>query len=114
MAKFDIETVSFDMRDNADEETLIRYNNKLFRLDTHIDISYDFQSHGILEYFNGTDFITIVSFSHKDMAQIICHEGSPSGNYKQTTGYRDEKLLKKVKGIISRYEKFMPHQEAKA
>ena len=77
MTEFKIETVSqtarivLDQCQTSQEENLIEYKNKLFRLITHIDTGYDNQSHGILEYFNGTDFIRIASFSHDEIAEQI-------------------------------------------
>ena len=106
---FSYEGITFDhQRQSTYEETLIRYANKLFRLITHIDRSYDFQTYGRLEYFNGTDFVKISTFSHDQIAQIMYHN-----NHARATGYRDDIFLEMVEGIISKYEKFMPHEELK-
>jgi len=88
---------------NYNVTTLIQYANKLFRVYTHIDNSYDFQSHGKLEYFNGSDFITISTFSH---AEII--DENPYDEPK-----RSEEFKENYRKMIETYEKFMPHEESK-
>ncbi len=88
---------------NYNVTTLIQYANKLFRVHTHIDNSYDFQSHGKLEYFNGSDFITISTFSH---AEII--DENPYDKPKRSEGFKE-----KYREMIKTYEKFMPHEESK-
>ena len=122
MTEFKIETVSqtarivLDQCQTSQEENLIEYKNKLFRLITHIDTGYDIQSHGRLEYFNGTDFIRIASFSHDEIAEQVWlnHSGCDTCNHYRTTGQRKTDFIDYVKYLISRYESFMPHQEAKA
>ena len=115
---FSYEGITFDhQRQSTYEETLIRYANKLFRLITHIDRSYDFQTYGKLEYFNGTDFVKISTFSHDQIVHEINHENKDCDgkiyNHVETTGYRNDVFLEMVEGIISKYEKFMPHEESK-
>ena len=43
-----------------------------------------------------------------DKIIIIYHN-----NHARATGYRDDIFLEMVEGIISKYEKFMPHEESK-
>ena len=95
MTKFTYDTTKRNIgRQSTDVTTLIQYKNKLFRVLTHLDRSYDFQSYGSLEYFNGTDFITITGYSHDQISSDFFFDD--------------------VEKIISKYEKFMPHQEVKA
>lgn len=95
MTKFTYDTTKRNYgRQSTDMTTLIQYKKKLFRVTTHLDRSYDFQSYGRLEYFNGTDFIKITGYSHNQI----------------TADY----FFDAVEKTISMYEKFMPHQEAKA
>ncbi len=95
---------------NYNVTTLIQYANKLFRVHTHIDNSYDFQSHGKLEYFNGSDFITISTFSHKE---IIKKERPVNGKSFPNPRKRSEEFKEKYREMIKTYEKFMPHEESK-
>ncbi len=88
---------------NYNVTTLIQYANKLFRVYTHIDNSYDFQSHGRLEYFNGSDFITISTFNHKEII-----DENPYDKPK-----RSEEFKENYRKMIETYEKFMPHEESK-
>jgi aromatic ring hydroxylase len=96
---------------NYNVTTLIQYANKLFRVYTHIDNSYDFQSHGKLEYFNGSDFITISTFSHEEIIYGWYDEGQPTD--KRLRIKRSEGFKKKYRKLIKTYEKFMPHEESK-
>lgn len=95
MTKFTYDTTKRNIgRQSTDVTTLIQYKNKLFRVTTHLDRSYDFQSYGRLEYFNGTDFIKITGYSHNQITADNFFDG--------------------VERIIDTYEKFMPHEETKA
>ena len=92
---------------NYNVTTLIQYANKLFRVYTHIDNSYEFQSHGKLEYFNGSDFITISTFSHAEINHSL---ESMLSHYNPC---RSEEFKEKYRKLIETYEKFMPHEESK-
>ena len=95
MVKFTYDTTKRNIgRQSTDMTTLIQYKKKLFRVTTHLDRSYDFQSYGRLEYFNGTDFIKITGYSHNQITA--------------------DNFFDDVEKTISRYEKFMPVQEAKS
>ena len=87
---------------NYNVTTLIQHANKLLRVYTHIDDAYDFQSHGRLEYFNGSDFITITSFNHTEIA-----------GYGKYNTNRTQDFMNKCRKMIETYEKFMPHEESK-
>ena len=122
---------------NYNVTTLIQYANKLFRVYTHIDNSVTYQSRGKLEYFNGSDFITISTFSYNEiMYWSVCSEckeppyssetpqidyqtgkieefcGS-CGHHDKSVGEpkRSEGFKENYRKIIETYEKFMPHEE---
>ena len=110
---------------NYNVTTLIQYANKLFRVYTHIDNSYEFQSHGKLEYFNGSDFITISTFNHKEIMYPICSECKEINDFESGSGQyfcrscgrcdefvyepkRSEGFKENYRKMIETYEKFMP------
>ena len=88
---------------NYNVTTLIQYASKLFRVYTHIDNSVTYQSHGKLEYFNGSDFITISTFSHAEINHSLAYNNP----------CRSEEFKEKYRKLIETYEKFMPHEESK-
>lgn len=123
---------------NYNVTTLIQYANKLFRVYTHIDNSVTYQSRGKLEYFNGSDFITISTFNHKEiMYWSVCSEckeppyssANPQidmdGKINDFCGScgrvdksvhepkRSEGFKENYRKMIETYEKFMPHEESK-
>ena len=93
-----------------DATAMVEYNNKLFKVVAHIDTSYDFQSYGRVDYFNGSTFETVSSLSHDQMTQGF--KRNPSGGTTRIDNWQqifdNQQFVNTFKQIIQDYEKYMP------